>query len=148
MDTKELKTYIITAILKRLDENPTSRHEALQEFMGVSLPSVGDASANSVSRLIPELPLSVYEKWATMFAERLLETVPRNQVEELCSGTEENNAALSLVYLMFMESERMEKQVAEDLAALGVSMSAIDDAGNALGSYLRARLAEQKAPMQ
>lgn len=148
MDTKELKQYIVKTILQRLDENPLSRQEALQEFMGVSLPSVGDESSNSVSRLIPELPRSIYENWAGLFADRLLETVPRNQVEELCSGTEDNTAALSLVYLMFMESERMEKQIAEDLHNLGIEMSAMDEAGNALGSYLRARLAAQKAPMQ
>ncbi len=148
MDTNQLKRYIIETILQRLDENATSRQEALQEFMGVSMPAVGDGSASSLSRLIPELPHSIYEKWAGLFADRLLETVPRNQVEELCSGTEDNTASLSLVYLMFMESERMEKQIAADLHALGVEMSAIDDAGNALGSYLRARLAAQKAPIQ
>ncbi|MFI3270852.1 MAG: hypothetical protein R3Y11_01940 [Pseudomonadota bacterium] len=148
MDTNELKTYIIETILQRLDENSTSRQEALQEFMGVSMPSVGDGSASSVSRLIPELPRSIYEKWAGLFADRLLETVPRDQVEELCSGTDDNTASLSLVYLMFMESERMEKQIAADLHALGVEMSAMDDAGNALGCYFRARLAAQKSPMQ
>lgn len=148
MDATKMKEYLIGVILRRLDESPEGRQEALHEFMGISLPSVDEQSASSMARLIPEIPRSVYEKWATLFAERLIETVPHIQVEELCSGTEENNAAIALIYLMFMESERMEKQIAADLHTLGIKLSSIDEAGNALGAYLRARLASQKAPVQ
>ena len=54
-----------------------------------------------------------------MFMDRLLETVPPVQIEELCLGTPESDASLLLVYVMFMESARMEKVVADDLGALG-----------------------------
>ena len=52
-----------------------------------------------------------------MFVDRLFETVPTNQIEALCDGSEENEGALALAYVMFLESARMEKQMAEDLAA-------------------------------
>lgn len=149
MTDNSIRDSIKASILKRLDDSPSRRHEALQEFMGVTLPTVDDGSAASIASLVPQLPNSLYEKWATLFADRLLETVPKPQLEELCNGSADSEATLALVYVMFMESERMEKQIAEDLHALGVGTSAADAVGNALGSYLRARIASQKkAPAQ
>jgi type IV secretory pathway VirB6-like protein len=53
-----------------------------------------------------------------MFAARMFETVPREQIETLCDGSEDNDAALSLAFIMFLESARMERQIAEDLSCL------------------------------
>ena len=69
--------------------------------------------AETAPRLLPQLT----EKWVGMFVDRLLETVPQAQIAELCDGSAENEAALALAYVMFLESARMEKQMAEDLAA-------------------------------
>lgn len=139
-----LRDILIQSVLQRFDADSTRRKEALQEFMSVTMPTIEDGSATSIASLIPELPLSLYESWASLFADRLVETLPQQQLEELCSGTDEANTTVALVYLMFMESERMEKQIAKDLHALGMTMGSVDAVGNALGSYLRARLSAQK----
>ncbi|MFV0421229.1 hypothetical protein [Oleidesulfovibrio sp.] len=144
MTTDEIKKHIIDTVLHRLDRDNSSRHEALEEFMTVVLPTVDERAAKQVSGLVPTLPDTIYEKWATMFAERLLETVERRQLELLCDGSEDNNATVCLVYLMFMESERMEKQIAEDLHALGVQEAATDAVGNVLGAYFKNKLDQRK----
>jgi hypothetical protein len=115
--------------------------------MGVTMPNVENRAAGQVASLVPEIPASVYRKWVDMFVDRLLETVPLNQLAELCIDTEENRATLSLVYVMFMESQRMEKQIAEDLSALGMEQSGQDDMGNTLADYLRAKLANLKGDL-
>ncbi|AAS95703.1 hypothetical protein [Nitratidesulfovibrio vulgaris] len=146
MDDKTLHAHLASTVLRRFDEDPARRQEALQEFMEVTLPTIDGQSADKVATLVPELPYSLYEKWATLFADRLLETVERTQLASLCDGSADNDATIALVYVMFMESERMEKQVAEDLAALGVRMADADATGNALGAYLRAKLSRQHDP--
>lgn len=135
---------IIATILERLDGDNARRGEALGEFMAVTMPTLDDRAAATLSGLIPQLPQELYHRWASLFADRLLETVPANQIAELCNGTEENKATLGLIYLMFMESERMEKQIATDLHALGVSLADTDATGTLLGNYLRARISLQK----
>ena len=69
------------------------------------------------------------------FVDRLLETVPHVQIAELCDGSAENEAALALAYVMFLESARMEKQMAEDLAACAPSEGA--DAADAAAEVCR-----------
>lgn len=144
MDDKTLHAHLASTVLRRFDEDPARRHEALQEFMGVTMPTVGDRSADTVATLVPELPYELYRKWAELFADRMLETVDRQQLAALCDGSVENDATIALVYVMFMESERMEKQIAADLHALGTAAADADATGNALGAYLRARLASQR----
>ena len=122
MTSDEMRAHITAVLLGRLshpDPDGERRGEALYDFLALSLPDMDEASLKSIAAKVPELPPALYRKWAGLFAERLLETIPQNQLEELCNGGEDNNATLALVYLMFMESERMEKQVAEDLAELG-----------------------------
>lgn len=152
MDTDNIREHIRKTIHQRLEEAGERRSEALNEFMGVTMPVVDAKSAQQVASMVPELPKSIYDKWIDMFIERLLETVPENQLTILCDGTEENDAALALVYVMFMESERMERQIEKDLTAFGIQQSAHDDVGNVLAGYLRAKLATMKneanGPMQ
>jgi hypothetical protein len=82
-----------------------------------------------------------------MFAERLLETAPQSQLAVLCDGGAENGGALALAFVMFLESERMEKQMAEDLKAFGAAGAAhVNDAKEAemadiAAGYLRSRVA-------
>ncbi|KHK03317.1 hypothetical protein [Desulfovibrio sp. TomC] len=97
------------------------RAEALSAFVGLSRPDLGPDAAGIIADVAPVLPLALTEKWVGMFIARLLETVPHVQVAELCDGSAENEAALALAYVMFLESERMEKQMAEDLAACNLT---------------------------
>ncbi|UZP67786.1 hypothetical protein N1030_02095 [Desulfovibrio mangrovi] len=147
MDTQAIRTQITKVVLERLSDSKERRTEALGEFMGVTMPNVEGKAADQVASLVPEIPSAIYQKWVDMFVDRLLETVPLNQLGELCSDTEENRATLSLVYVMFMESERMEKQIVQDLAALGMEQAQQDDVGNTLADYLRAKLANMKGDL-
>ncbi|MDR2893442.1 MAG: hypothetical protein LBV80_10235 [Deltaproteobacteria bacterium] len=112
------RDHIIAVVLGRLDADAARRGEALYDFLALSQPNMDEAALKSTAAQIPALPVELYRKWAGMFADRLLETIPGDQLTELCSGSEDNNATLALVYLTFMESARMEKQVAEDLGLI------------------------------
>ena len=123
MTEADMHFFIATSILSRLAIAGERREEALREVIGVTVPDLDDDARARVASLVPELPGSLYEKWIGMFADRLLETVPHDQVADLCRDTEESNATLQAVYAMFMESERMEKTVAEDLQKLNASLA-------------------------
>ncbi|MFZ5813490.1 MAG: hypothetical protein ACOY4F_15755 [Thermodesulfobacteriota bacterium] len=103
--------------MSQVSTTPQRRREALREFLGVTRPDLGGEAAIALAESIPPLVPELHEKWADMFAARLLETVPADQVALLCDGSPENAASLTLAYLMFLESERMEKQVAADIEA-------------------------------
>lgn len=143
-DADRLRKHIVEVILEHVSRDEARRREALSEFFGVTLPAVDDAQTQRLAELVPPLLPVLYEKWANMFADRLFETVPEEQIEDLCRSGEKNRATLLLVYIMFMESERMEKQVAQDLRAHGLQMA--PEAGqDAVASYLRARLSSLAA---
>ncbi|MDL2307074.1 hypothetical protein LJC48_03480 [Desulfovibrio sp. OttesenSCG-928-C06] len=152
MTPEQIHKHITPLILRRLDADHNRRGEALHDFLAISLPGMDESSIDTVAAMVPELPESMYRKWIGMFVDRLIETIPQNQLDELCNGSEDNNATLALVYLMFMESARMEKQVAEDLAALGNTGASKDDGtpapaadaqADALALYLKARLQQK-----
>lgn len=106
------------ALLRRVARtDDAGRAEALTAFVGLARPDLGPEAAQVVAEVTPRLLPALTEKWVGMFVDRLFETVPVAQIEILCDGSEENEAALALAYVMFLESERMEKQMAEDLAA-------------------------------
>ncbi len=146
MTAQEVRTRVTQVILARLDTDNTRRAEALGDFMALSLPGLEDKEAEALSRLVPQLPRELYIKWINLFSDRLLETIPQNQLDELCNGAPDNDAALGLVYLMFMESARMEEQVARDLAELGLAASNTDAEADALALYLKAKLQQKKGP--
>ena len=106
---------ILLARVARTED--AGRAEALTAFVGLARPDLGPDAAAIVAETAPRLLPKLTEKWVGLFVERLLETVPHVQIAELCDGTAENEAALALAYVMFLESARMEKQIAEDLAA-------------------------------
>ncbi|MEG6506478.1 hypothetical protein [Nitratidesulfovibrio sp. 1201_IL3209] len=136
----QARAHVVATVLRHLSRGMGRRTEALEDFLAVTMPDMDERGARVLSSLVPRLPESLYGKWASMFVDRLQETVPHEHVAALCDGSDESGATLALVYVMFMESEKMERQVAEDLHALGISQQGQDDAGALLGAYLRARL--------
>lgn len=146
MEESKIREYIHKIIMNKCTEDEEARQDALGEFIAMTMPNIDEGAVRNIKSMIP--PISdLYERWTTMFIDRLLETVPRNQVEELCSGTAENDSALVLVYIMFMESERMEKQISDDISAYAPTQN--DEAGNMASEYIRSKLAiiaeQQKA---
>ncbi len=116
-EQQAMKETIVQAIMRRFVNSTERREEALRDVLKLMIASASDAQLGEQIGKIPQLPDFLYEKWATLFAERLLETVPPAQICDMCAGTEEADATLALVYVMFMESERMEGIVAQDLRA-------------------------------
>lgn len=149
MTPDQVHAHISAVILKRLDSDGPRRGEALRDFLALNLPGLDEAAIASISSLAPRLPESLYRKWIALFADRLLETVDQAQIDDLCSGGEKNAASLGLLYMLFMESERMEKQIPIDLANLAEFQKADGLDGDAimqdaLAAYLRAKLNQQK----
>jgi hypothetical protein len=141
MNKKQIRAHIFTTIITKVEEqDETRRLEALNEFMAVT-GTAGNAS-EQVASLIPPIMHELYEKWITMFIDRLLETVDVQNIELLCDGSEDNNAALVLAYVMFLESARMEKQIDEDLRQHGMKSSGQDDLGDVAANYIRAQMAK------
>ncbi|QGY38719.1 hypothetical protein GM415_00710 [Pseudodesulfovibrio cashew] len=141
MAPKEIRVHIFTVIIRKIEKQDEGRREeALKEFMAVT-GTAGNAS-DQVASLIPPIMHDLYEKWITMFIDRLLETVPSQNLELLCDGSDDNNAALVLAYIMFLESERMEKQIDEDLKEHGLAASGNNDLGDLAANYLRAQMAK------
>lgn len=141
MTDKAIRERIDAVVLARFDHDGDRRRQALREFMAVSMPGMGEAAAERVVGMIPPVLPELYRRWAGMFAERLLETVPRAQVVDMCAGGDEGEATLALVFLMFMESERMEEQVRKDLEEHGLERSGDDALADVAADYVRARLA-------
>ncbi len=136
---ESFRNRIRAAVLARISTTPERRHEALRELFHVTRPDMDDDAARALAESIPPLVPELHEKWAAMFAARLVETVPENQVALLCDGSPENGAALTLAYLMFLESERMEKQTAEDLDAYRREHPELTEKGRELADEVFAR---------
>ncbi len=137
---QSLRKHVRHVILTRLAGETQSRQEALADFFSLTLPGSPESHVRHMAKLVPPLLPKLYDKWVGLFLERFFETVPHNQIDLLCDGSEENNATLVLIYLMFLESERMEKQRDEDLAAYGLKMTGCDEQGDLAANYLRAKM--------
>lgn len=141
MTPQQIREHIFSVIIHKVEEqDEEKRQEALREFMSVT-GTAGNAP-DQVASLIPPIMHDLYEKWITMFIDRLLETVPAQNIELLCDGTCDNNAALVLAYIMFLESARMEQQIDKDLKEHGMNVSGGDDLGDLAGNYIRAQMAK------
>lgn len=117
LDMEQLRAKARETLLGRVNRTgDAGRVEALSAFVGLARPDLGPDAARVIAEKTPRLLPTLTEKWIGMFVDRLFETVPAGQIALLCDGSEENEAALALAYVMFLESERMEKQMAEDLA--------------------------------
>ncbi|MDK2957621.1 MAG: hypothetical protein PWQ57_3119 [Desulfovibrionales bacterium] len=117
-EDQQIVQHIARVATARFTSDNASRREALREYLAAARPDVDPDTAEALAAHAPALLPSLYTRWARMFASRMFETVPREQIETLCDGSEDNDAALSLAFIMFLESARMERQIAEDLSCL------------------------------
>ncbi len=132
-----LREHVISSILRRFSPSAETRRDALADVLQLGLPALDKERAARLAEEVPELPTSLYEKWAGLFADRLFATVPEDQLRELCRGTPEEDASLALVFVMFMESARMEKIVAEDLRSLPLPAEKDEDRIARLNLWLK-----------
>lgn len=139
-----MREHLFGVVMGALDQQQESRQEALQEYLEVTLPNTSLQEQHRVAALIPALMPTLHARWINLFLDRLFETVPPEQIGELCTASRKNTATALLVYIMFMESERMEKQVAQDLAEYGRESSGGGDLGDAAAGLLRARMDQLK----
>jgi glucokinase len=143
MTAENARAHITALLLERTCQDEARRKEALRDYLDVTQAAADRAAAEALAGLIPALMPALHAKWIGMFADRLLETLPLRQLELVCDGSAENAAALTLAYVMFLESARMERQIDEDMAALGAGAAAQgqDQAlADMAASYIRARL--------
>ena len=139
MTPKQIREHIFAVIITKIEEqDETKRQEALAEFMSIT--GTAGSAPEQVASLIPPLMHELYAKWIGMFIDRLLETVPAQNIELLCDGSNDNNAALVLAYIMFLESTRMEKQIDKDLKEHGMNVSGADDLGDVAANYIRTQM--------
>ncbi|MDL2315904.1 hypothetical protein LJC59_02350 [Desulfovibrio sp. OttesenSCG-928-A18] len=131
MTDSDLRAFIINTVVTRISGKGERRDEALRAVMGLAWPQADAAALAAATIAVPELHPSLYERWAGIFADSMLESVDRRMLEDLCSGTEEGRASLLLVFSMFMESKQMEKTVARDLHALADQGRGPDTGGGA-----------------
>lgn len=141
LTTAQMRAHIFLVILEKFSSSAERRREALEEYLLVTLPNISEETAGKLATLIPDILPELYAKWIGQFADRLFETIPDNQLQHLCSGTVKNNASLGLVFLMFMESARMERQMEEDLREYARRHSGTEDMGDLVAAYLRGKVA-------
>lgn len=137
-----LREHLKTVILERIRKNDGERKEALRDFLIITMPGIEPQMNEKLAEIIPSVMPTLYEKWIGMFTDRLFETVPMEQLEDLCDGSINNNATIVLIYLMFLESERMEQQIQEDLLSYGLDHSNDEDMGAMVAQYLRLKQAQ------
>lgn len=144
-----LRAHVRAVVLGRLERlgREELRREAVSEFLGVTLGADPD-TARRTAALVPPLMDELYARWVDMFVERFFETVPPDQIGLLCDGSEHNDATLCLVYVMFLESARMERQMDQDLRDYAARMSGADDTGDLAASYIRARMTRLGAALK
>lgn len=143
-----LRDYLFTTVKAQVSRDQERRSEAIYEYLAVTMPDIPTATAESIAAMIPDIPDEIYDGWITMFVDRLMETVDPAQIAELCDGTRKNDAAIVLTYIMFMESERMEKQVRADIDRYCLSTPDDSDAGELVRTYLRSRLEQLRSATQ
>lgn len=141
MNKKQIREHIFAVIITKVEEQDAGkRQEALTEFMSVT--GTAGNTSSQIAELIPPIMHDLYEKWITMFIDRLMETVDSQNIELLCDGSPDNNAALVLAYIMFLESARMEKQIETDLKEHGFMTTENNELGDLAANYIRAQMAK------
>jgi hypothetical protein len=140
-----LRAHMEAVLMARVIRDDSRREEALSDYLRVTSVAGSAKQAETLAAMIPPVLPSLYRRWIRMFLDRLFETVPREQIALLCDGTDASAASLTLALLMFLESERMEKQMSADLQAMGASQSGLGDnpqAADAAADFLRSRVAD------
>jgi len=128
--------------MQRLDQDARRRTEALKDYLTITMPNLDEKTAAHLGSMVPTILPDLYAKWIDLFVTRLFETVPKDQLELMCDGSEENVATLVLIYIMFLESERMEAQIDTDLREYGLQMTGSDDSGDLAATYIRAKMTQ------
>jgi hypothetical protein len=139
------REHILRVLMARVTQDESRRAEALRDYLAVTQAVREAAAADTLALMVPPLMPALYRRWIGMFIARLFETASPEQLDVLCDGSPENDGALALAFLMFLESERMEKQTAEDLRAFAQAApeSGVDGRmADLAASYLRARVAD------
>jgi len=127
-DPAALRASLLNMLRRRVQaQDEGRRREALVEYLAVTGTAPDKDQAAALAGLVPPVLPDLYEKWIGLFLDRLFETVPQEQVAVLAEDTPDNEAAVVLAYLMFLESERMEKQVQQDLDCLLYTSDAADE---------------------
>ncbi len=143
IDPAALRSSLLTMLRRRVQaQDEDRRREALAEYLAVTGTAPDQDQAAALAGMVPPVLPGLYEKWIGMFLDRLFETVSLEQVAVLAEDTPDNEAAVVLAYLMFLESARMEKQVQEDLEAYGLAHSGDTDQGGLVAGFLRSRILE------
>ncbi|MFP4317179.1 MAG: hypothetical protein ACLFQR_13235 [Desulfovibrionales bacterium] len=137
---QEIRSILFDRVMEQVSSSHERRAEALREFFSVSMPALSETEAERIAEMVPPLLPELYAKWITMFLDRLLETVPREQLEELCEDTRKNQATIGLVFIMFMESARMEEQIPKDLHEYGLRQTGAGDMGDAVAGFIRSKM--------
>lgn len=137
---KAMCAHMTQVILARVSQDEARRAEALRDYLALTQAAPDLAAAETLSAMVPPLMPALYRRWIGMFAARLFETASEEQLRVLCDGSEENGAALALIFVMFLESERMERQMSEDLCAFG--QSAPGEPGTPAAPCVDAQLAD------
>lgn len=109
------RLHISKVLYLRALEARKTRQDDIKDLLGATRPDLSPEAAACVAETVPALLPELHRKWIGMFVETLFATAGMEQIVVLCDGSEDNNAALALAYVMFLESERMEKQMAADL---------------------------------
>ncbi len=135
-----IRGHITWTLMQRLDQDARRRTEALKDYLTITMPNLDEKTAAHLGSMVPTILPDLYAKWIDLFVTRLFETVPKDQLELMCDGSEENVATLVLIYIMFLESERMEQQIEDDLKAYGLEHTNDQDTGGIVADYLRAKV--------
>jgi hypothetical protein len=142
-DPAALRASLLNMLRRRVQaQDEGRRREALVEYLAVTGTAPDKGQAAALAGLVPPVLPELYEKWIGLFLDRLFETAAPEQIAVLAEDTPDNEAAVVLAYLMFLESERMEKQVQQDLEAYGLDHSGDADQGGAVAGFLRSRILE------
>lgn len=136
-----LREHLYTIILDKVSLEADRRKVALTDFFAVT-GTVDGHRGDKVAELVPPILPDLYDKWINMFLDRLFETVPAQNIELIADGTEESNASAVLAYIMFLESERMEKQIADDLKEYGLDQTGGEDMGDLAAQYIRSSMSQ------
>lgn len=142
MNTEHITQHVVGVIRSAISLDMDARTEALREFLSVVAPKTLDGPIDRWCARLPSCMPSLYEKWAAMFAARMVETIPHEQLQYLCNGDHENDAALKLAFVMFLESARMEQQMPQDIAAVAAQDCSPEEAAllHAISHALASRL--------
>ncbi len=111
----ERRAKIVLTLVAKFPWSVPQRQEAVRDDLLVTVPIMTLEAATRLAELVPAMVPKLSEKWIAMVVDWLLETIPDPQLQVLWSGGAKNDAALALVFLMYLESARMEAQMEADL---------------------------------